>query len=996
MLTFFQPVWLLLLIPLAAAWIAWPLPNRGLKILRAIIFLLVVLALAQLAIKLPDRAGTVIVVADRSESMPQNSDAAEKEIISLLHKAMRPRDQLGVVAFGQDAVVEQSPQRAEFGGFTAQVGADHSSLNDAIESALSLIPPDGGGRVLVLSDGKWTGKDPAAAAARAAGRGVAVDFRLLARPQVSDLAIQSFLTPQSVQPGQAFVLSAWVQSPSDQQIQYQLKRGDEILSSGTKQISAGLTRLMFRDRAGKAGVNEYTLNVNSGTGVSPVSSGETNATHGQDARATSADPIPENNTARALVGIEGAKPILIVSSAGENSGLVKLLRGGLIDVVGKTPTQCNWSLESLSQFSSVILENVPAGQIGMSGMETLASWVEETGSGLAMTGGQKSYGPGGYFKSPLERVMPVSMEMRREHRKLSVAVVVALDRSGSMSMPAGGGRIKMDLADLGTVSVLDLLSPMDEIGVFAVDTAAHEIVPLDTVDKNIGYRSKILSIGSEGGGIYIYEALVASANMIQGAKAQTKHIILFSDAADAEQSAHYEEIVGKLADAGVTVSVVGLGTEHDCDAAMLKDLARRGGGECYFSNDPDEIPRIFAQDTFTIARSTFIDQPTPFSFTAGFSLLGSPVAVAPPPPLGGYNLCYIRPTANLAAVTGDEYKAPVVASWNAGNGRVLCYLGEADGKFSGDFAKWNQAGEFYSTLARWVAGKHQPLPDDMLLTQEIRDGVCFVQLHLDPERKADPFSNLPRVKVLHGMPGAAPAKKTIALQWKNADLLEAAIPMSGRETILNTVEISGTGVSPVSSNPANETETHGQDARATTAVTLPAACLPYSPEFAPDQPGRGAATLAQIAATTGGQDRVEIPKMWGELPVKSRYVELAPWLLVLGTILFLLEVLERRTGWVTRFRGTGILPVSSKEKNVGVEEPETHGQDARATMPWLVRKPARTAAAPAAAKVKTPAPVAAARAEPKSAPEKPASAESAIDALRRARERAQRRTDKER
>ena len=73
----------------------------------------------------------------------------------------------------------------------------------------------------------------------------------------------------------------------------------------------------------------------------------------------------------------------------------------------------------------------------MGGMETLASWVENTGSGLAMTGGQKSYGPGGYFKSPLERVMPISMEMRKEHRKMSVAVVVALDRSGSMSMPHG-------------------------------------------------------------------------------------------------------------------------------------------------------------------------------------------------------------------------------------------------------------------------------------------------------------------------------------------------------------------------------------------------------------------------------------------------------------------------------------------------------------------------------------------------------------------------------
>jgi hypothetical protein len=83
MFVLFQPVWLLLLIPLAAAWFTWLLPNRGLKILRAMIFLLVVLALAQLAVKLPDRAGTVIVVADRSASMPQNSDASEKEIIGL-------------------------------------------------------------------------------------------------------------------------------------------------------------------------------------------------------------------------------------------------------------------------------------------------------------------------------------------------------------------------------------------------------------------------------------------------------------------------------------------------------------------------------------------------------------------------------------------------------------------------------------------------------------------------------------------------------------------------------------------------------------------------------------------------------------------------------------------------------------------------------------------------------------------------------------------------
>ena len=44
-----------------------------------------------------------------------------------------------------------------------------------------------------------------------------------------------------------------------------------------------------------------------------------------------------------------------------------------------------------------------------------------------------------------------------------------------------------------------------------------------------------------------------------------------------------------------------------------------------------------------------------------------------------------------------------------------------------------------------------------------------------PQRKVDPFSTLPNVRVLHGLPGACRrAKATIPLQWKNADLLEKA------------------------------------------------------------------------------------------------------------------------------------------------------------------------------------------------------------------------------
>jgi uncharacterized membrane protein len=931
---FFQPVWLLLLVPLAAAWFVWPLPGRGLKLVRAAVFILATFAIAELAIRLPNRAGTVVVVADRSESMPPNAAAAEKEVIDLLHKSMGPHDLLGIVSFARQAVIEQTPQHGEFGGFTAQIGPEHSDLNSAVETALNLIPPDSSGRILVLSDGKWTGKDPADAGARAAGRDIPIDYRVLARPQVSDVAIQSFVTPQSVQPGEAYVLSSWIRSPADQTIRYELRRGAAVIGSGTRQVTAGLNRILFRDRApsgAAGGVYDYTLVV----------------------QGPPDDPIPENNQARALLSVEGARPILLISAASENSGLAKLLKRGGADVRAKTPNECQWSLEELAQYSAVLIENVPANLIGQNGMETLAAWVEDAGGGLMMTGGQKSYGPGGYFKSPLERVMPVSMEMRREHRKLRLAIVVAMDRSGSMSAPVGDGRIKMDLADLGAVQVLDLLSPMDEFGVFAVDTEPHLIVPLDSAERNQGRRGEILQIGSQGGGIVVCEALQAAAGMIASATAQTRHIIMFADAADSRQQlCDYSGLIEKCRESDITISVVGLGNETDPDADILKDVAQRGGGTCYFASNPQEIPRLFAQDTFTVARSTFVDEPTPFDTTAGFSTLGS-AAFSSPPALGGYNLCYVRPEANLAAVTGDSYHAPVVASWQAGNGRALCFAGEADGKFSGALASWEQAGEFYTTLARWTAGKHQALPDDQLLTEEVRDGVCFVQLHLDPERKGDPFSAAPRIKVLHGIPGAPASKQTLTLQWKNADLLEAAVPITGRETVLNTVEIQG-------QNP----------------ITLPPVCLPYSPEFAPDQPGRGAASLAQLATTTGGKERLEIPQTWAELQVKRHYIELAPWLFIAAVILLLAEILERRTGWFSRV-------LLRKRPAAAAREPDDHrlpqGRGRRVPIVAPTTKPSDAPTAPKPATAASPA----------------ESTGSTIDALRKARERANRRSGRD-
>jgi Mg-chelatase subunit ChlD len=857
MITLLHPIWLALAIPLLAAWWLWRPASHLLQLTRLSVLLLVLLAICGLAVRLPSRAGTVVVIADRSLSMPPNSD--QKEAIDLIQRAMSSDDRLAVVSFGQQAVVERSPQTGAFGGFISHVDPHASNLSEAIEKAIALIPPNSTGRVLVISDGRWTGKDPSNAASRGVTRDIPIDYRLLERPSVNDLAIAQIDAPVTVTPGEAFMITSWIKSPSAEEINFELRRGGQVLAAGKTSVASGMNRLVFRDSAGQPGAQSYTLKI---LGMAE-------------------DPIPENDSAKILVGVKGPRPLLVVSSS-QNSGLARLLSAGGMNIKTLLPEQCEWSLDAVAQYSGVLIENVPAEKIGEQGMEMIASWVTEAGSGMMITGGKNSYGPGGYFKSPLDAVMPVSMELRLEHRKFALAIAVTMDRSGSMAVEAGGGRTKMDLANLAAVQVLDMLSPMDEFGIIAVDSTSHIIADLNSVEANSKFRNRILQIDSGGGGIFIYEALTAASGMLLKAKAGTRHIVLFADAADSEEPGKYRELLEKCEQAGITVSVIGLGKPSDQDAELLRDIAKRGNGQIFFTENASDLPRLFAQDTIMVARNTFLEEPAEIQFTGGLiALTGKQFNTAPQ--IGGYNLTYLRPKANLAAVTTDQYQAPVTASWQAGGGRVLCYTGEADGKFTGAMAGWRNAGQFFTSLARWTAGDAGSLAGNMLITQEVRNGISLIRLHLDPERdeqvarSADESSSgslpeLPKVTTLRGAPTSKPSSEKAEMRWTSADTLEVSIPLKGHETALSTVEVAGLG-----------------------RLTLSPVTLPYSPEFKPVISGEGHSALARLAKITGGKERIDVSGVWKDLARRPRLIRLAPWLLLMATLLLLLEVLERQT-----------------------------------------------------------------------------------------------------
>ncbi|RCK80240.1 MAG: hypothetical protein OZSIB_3422 [Candidatus Ozemobacter sibiricus] len=848
------PAWLLLLIPLGAL-LAWrPPPSAGTWWLRAAVFLLLALALAEPIVPLPDREGVVVVVADRSRSMPPEADVQHQETIARVRAAMPAHGRLAVVAFGETAAVELAPGQAPFQGFVQEIGRDGSVLGEALDKALSLIPADAPGRLLVLSDGNWTGIDPARAVHRAGRRQVPIDYRLYGRSGLLDLAFDRIDVPAMVQPRESFLLTCWVRSPIAQEVRFEAWRGQVRLASGMRKVPAGLSRLFVRDQAGdEGGVLRYSFKLS----------------------APAPDPFPENNAAQALVAVAGPRPLLLVTNH-PGSAFPRLVGPAGLKIKMAGPGELAWSLDELAKYCGIVLDNIPAGQLGLHGLQTVRAWVTEAGGGLLMAGGKNSFGPGGYFRSALDPLLPVSMELRSEHRKMSMAIVIVMDRSGSMAMAAGGGRTKMDLANLAAVEVLHLLTPNDEIGVLAVDTAPHVVVPIGPIGNAADLRNRILSVESQGGGIYIYEALKAGAQMLNSARAPTRHMILFADACDSEEPGQYWELLEKCRRAGMTVSVIGLGEATDPDAPLLIDISRRGGGRVFFTPNANELPRLFAQDTFVVSRSSFIEEATPFRFATGMQAL-TPIAFGVPPALGGYNLCYLRPGAILGAATSDEYKAPVVAAWQAGAGRVLTFAGELDGPFTGPFAGWEQAGDFLSSVARWVAGGVDTLGWNMAVTRELVHGLCRIQLHLDPERETMPLAATPEVIALRSRFGEAPASQSFPMEWATPDLLTCDIPLQGGEVLLASLRLS-----------------------ARQSVPVPPICLPYSAEFAPSDGLRGTVALESLAAATGGKDRLDLPAIWRDLPRTWRRVEIASWLLLAAAFLFLLEVVERRTGLLSQ------------------------------------------------------------------------------------------------
>jgi len=363
----------------------------------------------------------------------------------------------------------------------------------------------------------------------------------------------------------------------------------------------------------------------------------------------------------------------------------------------------------LQGYVGIVLSDTPAPALNVAQVRAVESWVRETGGGLFVLGGPSAFSSGEYFGTELEKMLPVESRAPEKETKGTMAMLVVLDRSGSMSASVGN-QTKMALANQGAAMVLDLLSGQDYFGVLAVDTSVNEVLPLRRIRDKAAETRQVLGTTAAGGGIYVYTAMAEAFRLLRGNQAAVKHVILFADASDAEeqfagspmpgggQGRSALDLTSSMLASRITTSVVALGRRTDKDLVFLQALASRGGGRFYLTDDAATLPRLFALETMRMKRDALVEQP---GFAQPVVPVSGPVRAIPwdqAPPLLGHQLTTAKPGSRnyLLTAEGD----PLLTVWNWGSGRVVTFTSDLKARWAAEWINWPGYGQLASQLIR--------------------------------------------------------------------------------------------------------------------------------------------------------------------------------------------------------------------------------------------------------------------------------------------------------
>ncbi|MCA9286577.1 MAG: VWA domain-containing protein [Phycisphaerales bacterium] len=736
-------------------------------LVRMLLIACLALALAEPALRRERDDIAVVAVVDASGSVRRfgGHDGAAldavRQWIDVAARERRPDDRFGLVVFDGVSTVLAAPRRAGPTDETIDVvRADGTDIEQALRLGLALLPPDAAGRLVLASDGNETTGDAMRAARElAVPDGIPIDVLPIAYSVKGDVQVVRIDAPTVARPGETVRTRVVLDSSSP-------VRGRLVMLREGEPI----------DLNGDAPGRSLPLSLPSGRSVQivdvPLGTTPVNrivaAFEPED---PIDDAVAENDRAEAIVTTPTSGAVLIVRGGGAEGGAFSaLLQAAGLPVTEGGPEGVPIDLLSLQAFDLVVLDDVAAHQLDGVQQEALAEYVDRLGGGLIMTGGPQGFGAGGWKGSPVEAILPVALDVPLQLRRPKAALVLVLDRSGSMRASVAGARAtQQEVANEGAALAIESLSARSYVGVISFAESAHVVVPLQVNDDPKAMSAQVRRIAPNGG-TNIRRALQAAHDMLRGVDdVERKQVVFLTDGRS--QGGPPEPIVEAMAKDGITVTTIAVGDEADQE--LLRRLAEIGGGRFFPVRNPKVLPRVLVDSVQVVNRPLIRED----RFEPIVEPTGSPLAaaLAGAPPLDGLVITAPRPDPRAVVELRSPEGEPLLAHWQAGLGRTTAFTSELEGTWSAEWTDWSGWGPFWLLVARTTA--RPALGRGLSLSTSIDDGTLLIEVATDSSEEGaaiDP-STLRVEGAVHRPDGT---KEPLRLRQVGPNRFESEVPAS--------------------------------------------------------------------------------------------------------------------------------------------------------------------------------------------------------------------------
>lgn len=834
-----QALWLLLAVPLV--WLAhlaartnFNPRQRWLQAgVRSLLLVALALALARPVISGRSSRQSIVYVVDVSHSVSSHAIAAAAARIDELNAAVRPVHSR-IVAFGATAaaVADTAALRKlaaveASGAAVDPVDRRGTDIEAALDAARSELAPGHVPRLVLFSDGRTTAGDETAAIARLAVDRVPVSIEPLAVRSLGDTWVDTLDFPDRIAANTTFAAIVGIGSQREGTAIVELRSGTRVLAKRTVSLSKGLTSVALDASVEAAG--SHIL---------------------QAAVAVPDDPLAANNTLDRAAWADPRAKVLYVEGVPASA---RYLSGALtqsgFDVTLRAPSRLPATAAEFDPWDAVVLSDVGYAAMPAASMAALSRWVEQGGGGLLVAGGEAVFGEGGYRKTSIERLTPVTFERKD---KPEVALVLVLDRSWSM---AGAS---IDLCKAAAQAALDVMTDEQSIGILTFNDKFDWDVTLRNVGANRdAIRKKIAAIQPSGPTL-IYPAVEQAYLALRSVKARAKHVLLLSDGRS--YPADYEALVEKMSAARITISSVAVGPSADPE--LLRNIATWGKGRAYVVADAKEAPQIFVKEARNAMTPAFDEKDITAIVKAPAFLSG--VDLTRLPRLKGRTATVLKDTA--LEVIGTDDGDPLLAFWPVGLGRSAVFASDVKDRWASNWVKWRGYGPFFTSVVRAIARQRPPAVALDVTAGPIRRHARSIAIALEARDQAGGYRDLlhPSVQVRSGT-GA-----TVDVQVRQVapGRYEAAVVADATQPFTVT--------------------TGGDDVGVASRVILPDAAAEY--RFRPPEE----ALLKSMASATGGvwQPTPATLAAAGDLRTERRPVW--PALIAVALCLWFVDLISRR------------------------------------------------------------------------------------------------------